>query len=59
MNDSELQVQFKRCQEWEDPEQWELLAIAYFERGYYLNAIQCFKNADKAKRIPKQLESKT
>lgn len=45
MSDKELQEQFKRCQEWQDPEQWDILGVLYFERRYYLNADVCFKRA--------------
>jgi len=46
MSNQELQVQFERCEHWQDPEQWELLALAYYQRGYYLNALCCFRQAD-------------
>jgi hypothetical protein len=46
MSNEELQAQFKRCEEWQDPEQWDILAMLYFERRYYLNADVCFKRAD-------------
>jgi hypothetical protein len=45
MSNEELKEQFSRCQEWQDPEQWELLAWAYLSRGYVLNAAHCFKQA--------------
>lgn len=50
MSDQELREQFQRCQEWNDPEQWELLAVAYWQRGYDLNALQCFNNAERCKK---------
>jgi cytochrome c-type biogenesis protein CcmH/NrfG len=46
MNNQELKAQFKRCQVWNDPEQWDLLGLAYYQRGYVLNALRCFKLAD-------------
>lgn len=42
----DLQAQFKRCEEWNDPEQWDALAMLYYQRGYLLNACHCFKRAD-------------
>ena len=50
MTNDELQAQFNRCQEMQDAGQWEVLALAYYERGYYLNAIFCFDQADKLRR---------
>lgn len=46
MNDQELQKRFELCKVWQDPDQWDYLAMAYFQRGYVLNAAQCFRNAD-------------
>ncbi len=46
MSNEELQAQFERCQEWNDPDQWDALAVLYFERGFYLNAVHCFQRAD-------------
>ncbi len=46
MTNKELIEQFKRCEQWNDPVQWELLALAYYQRGYFLNAICCFQRAD-------------
>ena len=46
MNNEDLQAQFKRCEAWNDPEQWDLLGMAYYQRGYWLNALCCFKRAD-------------
>lgn len=50
MSDEQLTQQFKLCQQWDDPEQWELLAMAYYHRGYLLNASRCFQNADACKQ---------
>jgi len=46
MNDDELIAQFKKCEKWKDAEQWDLLAMEYFRRGYVLNAGVCFQRAD-------------
>ena len=46
MSDQELQEQYKRCEEWMDARQWKLLAVAYFTRGYLLNALHCIERAD-------------
>jgi hypothetical protein len=46
MTDGELQEQFQRCEVWKDEEQWDLLAMAYYNRGYELNAVVCFQRAD-------------
>lgn len=42
----DLQAQFKRCETWQDPDQWDTLALLYYQRGYYLNALHCFGRAD-------------
>jgi hypothetical protein len=46
MSNDELQAQFQRCEIWQDAGQWDLLAMAYYARGYLLNALCCFKKAD-------------
>lgn len=46
MSNQELIEQFKRCQIWQDPEQWEMLAILYFQHGYLWNARRCLELAD-------------
>jgi cytochrome c-type biogenesis protein CcmH/NrfG len=46
MSDQELQDQFALCQQWQDAEQWDLLAMAYYVRGYLLNSVYCFNKAD-------------
>ena len=46
MSDQELIEQFERCQIWQDPQQWELLALVYLARGYLINARRCFELAD-------------
>lgn len=50
MSDFELMVQFGRCKQWQDLAQWELLAEAYLNRGYVLNAGKCFENADECRK---------
>lgn len=42
----DLKAQFEMCQKWNDPEQWDALAMLYYQRGYLLNALHCFKRAD-------------
>lgn len=49
MSNEELSAQFKRCEQWQDPEQWELLAAAYLSKGYILNALCCYGQADKCR----------
>lgn len=56
MSDQELIEQFHRCQAWQDPEQWELLALAYYQRGCLLNALRCFQFADSC-RLPVTVET--
>ena len=46
MSDDALKLQFDKCRVWQDAEQWDLLALAYHQRGYQLNALHCFKQAD-------------
>ena len=49
MTREELKQQFDRCLKWNDPQQWEELALQYYQRGYFLNALHCFMLADKCK----------
>lgn len=56
MSDQELSEQFKRCEIWSDAEQWDLLAMAYYARGYWLNALCCFKKADACRCVGAQTE---
>lgn len=51
MSNEELQAQFKRCEVWQDAEQWNLLAMAYYARGYLLNAVCCFNRADACRAV--------
>ena len=46
MSNEELQKQQARCEIWNDPSQWEMLAVAFYQRGYNLNALYCFRRAD-------------
>lgn len=46
MNNQELREQFDRCKQWQDPDQWDYLGLAYYQRGYDLNALDCFHRAD-------------
>jgi len=46
MSTEELKQTFEYCERANDPEQWELLAMAYYQRGFLLNALHCFKQAD-------------
>jgi len=46
MTDQQLKESFDYCKWVNEPEQWELLALAYYQRGYVLNALHCFKRAD-------------
>lgn len=47
----DFRAQFQRCVEWNDPEQWEVLAILYYQSGYNLNALHCFERADACRRV--------
>ena len=55
MTDAELIEQFRRCEQWQDAEQWDLLGVAYYQRGCDLNALFCFHQAD-ALREPVAIE---
>lgn len=46
MTDQQLKQSFDYCKKANDPGQWDLLAMAYYQRGYELNALYCFKQAD-------------
>lgn len=41
-----LKRQGELCEVWNDPEQWEALAMLYYQRGLFLNALHCFRRAD-------------
>jgi hypothetical protein len=51
VTNQELQQQFERCQEWQDADQFDYLAIEYHRRGYSLNALACFKRADELRDV--------
>jgi hypothetical protein len=46
MTNQELQQRFDYCKWLGNPEEWQLLAMAYYQRGYFLNALHCFKQAE-------------
>ena len=46
MTNEELKEQFERCKEWQDPKQWDLLGMAYDARGFAMNALYCFRQAE-------------
>lgn len=46
-----LKEQFQRCEQWNDPEQWEHLAELYQARGYVLNANYCMKQAETCREL--------
>lgn len=56
MSNDDLKAQFERCQEWQDAEQWDLLAIAYYGRGYLMNALHCFRQADACRAVAVETE---
>ena len=56
MTNQELKQFFDYCKRANDPEQWALLAMAYYVRGYLLNALYCFQQAD-ACRLPVTVET--
>lgn len=46
MTNEELMKQHERCEQWNDADQWDALARMYYAKGYYLNALNCFRRAD-------------
>jgi hypothetical protein len=42
----DFQAQFRRCEQWNNPEQWDALGLLYYQRGYLLNALHCFERAE-------------
>ena len=46
MSNQELRDQFARCLKWNDPDQWDYLAMCFFQAGFPLNARYCFERAD-------------
>lgn len=57
MTNKELIEQFERCMVWQDADQWDLLGLAYFNRGFVLNAAVCFTNADACRVAPAEVAS--
>ena len=57
MSNEELIAQFRRCEEWQDAEQWDVLGMLYFNLGYVLNAGVCFKRADECRLQKASLEA--
>lgn len=51
MTNEELKQQHERCEQWNDPDQWDMLALLYYQRGYLLNARRCFKKADEIRGV--------
>jgi cytochrome c-type biogenesis protein CcmH/NrfG len=49
MTDDELKQQFQRCKAWQDPDQWIALGDMYLQRGYSLNALYCYREAENCK----------
>lgn len=56
MSNDELRAQFERCKQWHDPEQWEVLAVLYDERGYAMNALYCFRQAEACRGVAVETE---
>jgi hypothetical protein len=46
MTNQQLRDQFARCQQWNDPAQWDFLAVEFARAGFPMNAIECFNRAD-------------
>jgi hypothetical protein len=46
MTNQQLRDQFARCIEWNDPDQWDALAMCFFQAGFPINAKYCFERAD-------------
>jgi len=56
MTDQELKDQFEWCKVWQDSQQWDWLAMAYYARGYLLNALFCFRQADACRVVAVETE---
>jgi hypothetical protein len=54
MTNAELIEQFQRCKEWQDAGQWFLLACAYLERGYVMNAVYCFRQSETCRMMTEE-----
>jgi hypothetical protein len=46
MTNQELREQFALCLEWQDADQFDMLALEFFKAGFTLNAAECFRRAD-------------
>jgi hypothetical protein len=46
MTNQQLRDQFARCLEWQDADQFDMLALEFFKVGFILNARECFVRAD-------------
>lgn len=46
MTANELQAQYERCQQWNDPEQWDILALFYMAAGDETKAVECLRLAE-------------
>lgn len=42
----DFQAHYRQCEQWNDADQWDALAMLYYQRGYEINALHCFKRAD-------------
>ena len=53
--DDELAAQFRRCEKWNDAEQWEALGYLYLQRfgPMCLNVNYCFRKCDEL-RMPEE-----
>ena len=56
LTQDDLQAQFQLCQKWQNADQWDHLAMAYYQFGFLLNALRCFRLAD-ACRVPVATET--
>ena len=51
MTNKELQQQYERCQQWHDPEQWDILALFYMAAGDEEKAVECSQMADQCREL--------
>lgn len=56
MSNEQLKQTFEYCQRANEPEQWTFLAVAYYERGFWMNALYCFRMADQCRELMPALE---
>jgi hypothetical protein len=45
-----LKAAFDWCVENGSANDWDVLGMAYFNRGYHMNALHCFKKSDEIQR---------